>query len=302
MLQWLPTPILGAVTSLILLINLLVWMVPVYALILVKLFVRGAARDRVSRWIASAAQQWAAINVWVWRRLVDIDWQIRGVSDLDREGQYLVIANHQSWVDIPMLMAAFDRRAPFFKFFIKQELIWVPILGLVWWGLDFPFMKRYSAAQIAKNPSLRGKDLETTKRACEKYRNQPVTILNFLEGTRFTAAKHQRQASPYPQLLRPRAGGFAFALSALGPRLDAMLDVTIVYPDGAPKGLWQLMSGQMRRVIIEVKQIRIPTPLFEGDYAGDPGFRGELKKWVDALWQEKNARIEELKQESGAAG
>jgi len=180
----------------------------------------------------------ASVNVWLTNHLLRIRWDVRGVDQLDPKGQYLVCSNHQSWNDIFVLMWAFDRRAPFFKFFIKQQLIWVPFLGLAWWGLDYPFMKRYSPAKLAKHPELRGKDLETTRAACERYRNVPVTILNFLEGTRFTKAKHDRQGSPYRYLLKPKAGGMALSLSALGEKINSLLDVTIVYPDGA-RGFWQ---------------------------------------------------------------
>lgn len=294
MLRWLPAPLLGAFVSLLLVLNILLWMLPVYGLILLKLCCFGAMRERVSRLIASTAQQWGAVSVWIWDRLAGVDWQVRGIDRLDREGQYLVIANHCSWNDIPVLMRAFDRRAPFFKFFLKQELFWVPILGLVWWGLDYPFMKRYSAAQIARRPALRGKDLDITRRACDKYRNQPVTILNFLEGTRFTPAKHAKQKAPYRHLLRPRVGGFAFALSALGPQLHCLLDVTIVYPEGDPGGLWDLNCGRVGRVLVDVRTIEIPERFFTGDYAGDVGFRAELKAWVESLWRAKDKRIDAL--------
>jgi len=296
MLGFLPAPILGVVISILLLLNLLFWAVPVYALIIVKIFTWGGVRTLVSRAIAYTAQLWGAVNVWVWRHLLDIDWDIRGVENLDRKGKYLVVANHQSWNDIPMLMAAFDRRAPFFKFFIKQQLIWVPILGLVWWGLDFPFMKRSTPEQIKKNPALRGRDLETTRKACEKYRNQPVMVLNFLEGTRFTSAKHAKQDSPYKHLLKPRAGGLALVLGAMGEQLQSVLDVTLVYPGGGGRaGLWHLLSGQVKSVILEVRKIDVPHEFETGDYAGDREFRKRMQTWVGELWAKKDARISELK-------
>ncbi|HWY24132.1 MAG TPA: acetyltransferase, partial [Nevskia sp.] len=194
MLHFLPAPLLGTVMALLLCVNTIFWCVPVYAATLLKLLSpRGRIRDKVSEWVAWGAQTWASVNVWLTNRLLRVRWDVRGVDQLSRRGQYLVCSNHQSWNDIFSLMWAFDRRAPFFKFFIKQELIWVPLLGLAWWGLDYPFMKRYSPATLEKHPELRGKDLETTRLACEHYRNVPVTILNFLEGTRFTQAKHDKQ-------------------------------------------------------------------------------------------------------------
>ncbi|HZR37243.1 MAG TPA: acyltransferase [Nevskia sp.] len=301
MLHFLPAPLLGTVMALLLCANTLFWMVPVYAATLLKLLSpRGRIRDRVSEWVAWGAQTWASVNVLLADHLLRIRWDIRGVEKLNRRGQYLVCSNHQSWNDIFSLMRAFDRRAPFFKFFIKQELIWVPVLGLAWWGLDYPFMKRYSAAKLEKHPELRGKDLETTRKACEHYRNVPVTILNFLEGTRFTQAKHDRQQSPYRHLLRPKAGGMALSLSALGEKINSLLDVTIVYPEGA-KGFWDFLAGRVQQVVVEVRSLTIPHELYAGSYEDDPAFRKRFQDWIAQLWAEKDRRIDELLAEAGAA-
>lgn len=289
----LPAPILGVVTFLLMFINLVLWAVPVYTLIFLKLITWGGMRIRVSHWIAVYAQLWASANTRILDIMVSVDWDIRGVEALDRNGQYLVISNHQSYNDIPAVMKAFDRRAPFFKFFMKQELIWVPILGLAWWGLDFPFMKRYTPEQIQKNPELKGKDLETTRAACEKFQHIPVTILNYLEGTRFTKVKHERQESPYRHLLLPKSGGFAFAMSVMGERLHRLLDVTVVYPEGV-KEFWGLISGQVGRVIVDVRQIEIPKEFFHGNYGEDMEFRKKIQDWVKRLWEEKDRRIDEL--------
>ena len=294
MLSFLPQWLLAPVALILFVINLVLWCIPVYAFILVKLVTpRGALRDRVSRLVAWFAQQWAYCNVILSRVLMKLEWDLKIDADLSPKGQYLVACNHQTWNDIYVLMTAFGRRAPFFKFFIKQELIWVPILGLAWWGLDFPFMKRYTPEQIAKNPELKGKDLETTRRACDRYRNQPVLILNFLEGTRFTQAKHDRQQSPYRHLLKPKSGGFAFTLSALGEKLNSLLDVTIVYPGGA-RGFWEFLGGRVRKVIVEVRQLKIPHELYAGNYETDDDFRRRFQAWIAELWAQKDRRIGEL--------
>lgn len=298
MLSRLPAPIAASITFVLFITNLVFWAIPVYITIFLKLLTPpGKARDQVSRLTAWLAQQWAHVNVLIYEPLMDVRWEIRIDADLSPQGQYLVCSNHQTWNDIYVLMRTFGRRAPFFKFFIKQELIWVPILGLAWWGLDYPFMKRSTPEQIAKNPALKGKDLETTRKACERYRNQPVLILNFLEGTRFTQAKHDKQQSPYTHLLKPKAGGFAFTLSALGEKLNSLIDVTIVYPDGA-KGFWEFLAGRMRRVIVEVKQLKIPPELFAGDYESDPEFRKRFQQWIGDFWAQKDRRIGELKLET----
>jgi 1-acyl-sn-glycerol-3-phosphate acyltransferase len=294
MLTYLPAPLTGAIMLVVLVVHTLIWASVVYVGIFLKVIAPGRrARDAASRLTAWLAQQWAVLNTVYVRALLKVDWRIAIDADLSPKGQYLVCSNHQSWNDIFVLMQTFGRRAPFFKFFIKQELIWVPVLGLCWWGLDYPFMKRYTPEQLAKDPSLKGKDLETTRKACEHYRNQPVLILNFLEGTRFTPAKHAKQQSPYAHLLKPKAGGFAFTLSALGARLNSLLDVTIVYP-GGPVGFWDFLCGRMRRVVVEVRQLRIPDELFAGDYENDPAFRKRFQDWIAELWAAKDRRISQL--------
>ncbi len=292
MLHRFPGAVQGLVMALLLTLNTLFWAVPLFALVLVKLLTpaNSRARNRMSRAVAWVAQQWALMNARFGSTLLDYRMDVHLDADLHPEGQYLVCANHQTWNDIYVLMCAFGRRAPFFKFFLKQELIWVPILGLAWWGLDYPFMKRYSPEQIRRNPALKGKDIETTKRACERYRGQPVMILNFLEGTRFTPEKHARQQSPYRHLLKPKAGGFAFALDAMGPRLNSLLDVTLVYPDG-PCGFWDFLCGRMRHVIVDIRKLEIPAHFFEGRYESDPAFRAEFQQWISQLWRDKDALI-----------
>jgi 1-acyl-sn-glycerol-3-phosphate acyltransferase len=300
MLTVLPAPVTGAIMLVVLVVHTLMWASVVYVAIFLKvLSPPGRARDAASRLTAWLAQQWAVLNTVYVGALLKIDWRITIDAELSPKGQYLVCANHQSWNDIFVLMQAFGRKAPFFKFFIKQQLIWVPVLGLCWWGLDYPFMKRYTPEQVARDPSLKGQDLATTRKACERYKNQPVLILNFLEGTRFTAAKHARQQSPYRHLLKPKSGGFAFTLSALGARLNSLLDVTIVYPDGA-RGFWDFLCGRMRRVVVEVRQLRIPDELFAGDYENDPAFRQRFQEWIAQLWSAKDRRIGELKVSSRA--
>lgn len=285
----------------LLVVNTLFWVIPVYASVLIKLLTPAGTRlrDGVSRIAAWFAQHWALTNTWFGDHLLNVRWEVRLPPGLTPQGQYLVCANHQSWNDIYVLMRSFGRRAPFFKFFLKQQLIWVPVLGLAWWGLDYPFMKRYTREQIERNPALRGRDLETTRRACAKYARLPVAILNFLEGTRFTPEKHDSQNSPYRHLLKPRAGGLAFALSAMGDKLSSLLDVTIVYPEGA-RSLWEFMAGQVHHVIVEVRSLSVPAELCDGDYESDPAFRERVQEWVAQLWAEKDRRIDQLLAEGRA--
>ena len=117
--------------------------------------------------------------------------------------------------------------------------------------------------------------------------------MNFLEGTRFTPEKHGRQQSPYQHLLRPKAGGIALVLDAMGDVIQTMLNVTIIYPDGRPT-FWDYLSGRVQNVIVRVEKAPIPARLSQGDYMNDAAFKTEFQEWVNTLWQEKDDLIAKL--------
>ncbi|WP_308583810.1 acyltransferase [uncultured Pseudomonas sp.] len=287
----------GCFVTLLLLLNTLVLFGPLMVFAVLKLLAPGRYRDYASWAVMWIAETWAEIDKLILARCIPTQWDIRGGSDLRRDTSYLVISNHQSWVDIPALIQALNRRTPFFKFFLKKELIWVPFLGLAWWALDYPFMKRYTKAFLARHPELAGQDLKITRQACELFKRQPVTVVNYLEGTRFTEAKRTQQASPFARLLKPKAGGVAFVLAAMGEQLDAVLDVTVVYPQAKIPGFWDLISGAVPKVIIDIHTRELDPALWQGDYENDPAFRQSVQNWVNQLWTEKDARIEQLRAE-----
>ena len=289
----------GLTVTLLLLLNTLLLIGPMLVIALGKFILPGKAlKAACARGVMWVAETWAEVNKIIFASLLPVQWDIRGNAALHQDTSYLVISNHQSWVDIPALVQAFNRKTPYFKFFLKQELICVPFLGLAFWALEYPFMKRYSKAFLAKHPELKGQDLAITKRACEKFKALPVTVVNYLEGTRFTPSKHTQQGSPYRHLLKPKAGGVAFVLAALGEQLDAVLDVTLVYPSERIPGFWDLISGQVPKVIIDIQTLELDPALWQGDYENDPAFRLYMQNWVSALWAEKDARIEQLKASS----
>jgi 1-acyl-sn-glycerol-3-phosphate acyltransferase len=279
--------------------NTLLHGTPIILIAIVKLLVPWPPLRRVtSRVLTVIAEDWIAFNTLLLRRMQETRWELRGLEGLNRNGWYLVIANHRSWVDILALQAVLNRRVPFLKFFIKKELRWVPVLGLAWWALDMPFMKRYSREELERRPELRGVDLETTRRACERFRDLPTSVINFVEGTRFTPAKRDRTGSPYRHLLNPRAGGIAFVLGAMGPILHEILDVTIAYPAGSG-GFWDLCCGRIREIVIEVRRRPLEGWLSVGDYAADPDFRRRFQEWLAALWAAKDARLGEILKDRG---
>jgi len=290
----------GAVMMALIVANTLVHGLPLIALALVKLGIPWpAGRRALGRLLTAIAEDWIAVNSLLLRGMQEIRWDVTGLDGLNRNGWYLVISNHRSWVDIVALQAVLNRRVPFLKFFIKQELRWVPVLGLAWWALDMPFMKRYSREELERRPELRGVDLATTRRACARFRDLPTSVINFVEGTRFTAEKRARTASPYAHLLNPRAGGIAFVLGALGPILHDILDVTIAYPAGTG-GFWDLCCGRIRHLVIEVRRRPLEAWLTAGDYSEDAEFRRRFQDWLAALWAAKDARLGEILKDSGA--
>ena len=293
MLNFLPARIIGGLASIAIFLNTLFWCLLLYVAAIFKLIVplRGWRKQwtKIAIWLAEA---WISGNsAWMWLTQ-RTKWQVTGLEGLSYDDWYLVISNHQSWVDIFVLQHVFNKKIPFLKFFLKQELIWVPVIGLAWWALDFPFMKRYSKEQIARNPELRGKDLETTRKACERFKTTPVSVMNFLEGTRITPAKHQKQESPYRHLLKPKAGGIGFVLGAMGDQIDTMLDVTIVYPQGIPDA-WAFLQGELKEVEVIIQKRPIPAEYRNQDYQNDDAFREGFQSWVRDLWWEKDHLLSE---------
>ena len=275
-------------------LNTLLHVPPLVLLALVKAIVPS---DRLRRGfnplLTGLAESWIAVNTAMIDAFTRTRFQIDLPAGLRRDGHYLVLANHQSWVDIVVLQKAFNRKIPLLRFFLKRSLFWVPVLGLAWWALDFPFMGRYSRQQIARNPELGRKDMQTTRKACEKFADIPVSVMNFVEGTRMTAAKHASQQSPYQHLLKPKSGGVAFVLDAMGSGLQSIVDVTLVYPGGRPSMI-DLIGNRVPEVRMVVRERPIPAELAAGDYQGDREFRVRFQRWMNQLWEEKDSQISQL--------
>ncbi len=293
MLDFLPSFLKGILSFLIYTINTLVLCTCVFVVALLKLVIPipifRRLCDRILNFIASC---WISINSFSADLFNSIKWEIKGLEALKYREWYLVLSNHQSWADILVLQKIFNRKIPMLKFFLKKELMWVPFLGLAWWALDFPFMKRYSKQILKKNPHLKGQDLKRTKKACEKFKTIPVSIMNFVEGTRYTKEKHDLQGSQYKHLLKPKAGGIAFVLGAMEGCIHKILNITIVYPDGADS-FWGFISGRVKHIVVNIDVIPV-TQDITGDYFNDIDFRNNFCAWINNMWVEKDAEIEKI--------
>ena len=289
MLSRLPATLRGAITAALLGLNTLVIALSLVPPALLKLLLPFKAVRRVCDRVMNAlASRWVANNnLWIAAVQPAAVWDVQGLDGVHEHGWYLVSSNHQSWVDILVLQRVLHGHVPMLKFFLKAELIWVPVIGLAWWALDFPFMKR------GKGSGARQNDLKTTREACEKFKRIPTAVMNFVEGTRFTRAKHHAQKSPYRHLLKPKIGGLGIALATMGEQFESMLDVTIVYPHGTPT-FWELLSGRLDAVLVRVQPRDIPAEVLGGDPVGDKAYRQRLTAWIEGLWVEKDEQIARL--------
>lgn len=284
------TTAMGVITGTSMAAGLPVWLMGAAKVITGSKIADKTVINVTNRWIHSN-------NALIDNILPNKDWRISLPEDISSEGKYLLISNHQSWVDTSIVQYISENRLPLTRFFTKFELIYIPVIGQAFYFLDFPMMRRHSKEAIAKNPALKGKDIEEAKRACALLKNKPFTLLNYIEGTRFTPAKRDAQNAPYTHLLKPRAGGLALAINALGDEIDGILDMTIVYPDGIPtySDLWK---GNIKRLGVEVRYIDIPKQLLidmqSNDYQTSTAIKEQFFAWVDKAWQAKDQRITEM--------
>ncbi len=287
-------PLKGIIASLIFMVNTVV-MVTVLLIFAVLKFLLPIKQIRVvlSKILVWIAESWIQINSTTHRLIHGQKIRIEAMPELSKDQWYLVVANHQSTADIPIIQAVFNKKIPFLKFFLKQQLIWVPFLGLAWWALDFPFMKRYSRSFLEKNPHLRGKDMEQTQRSCDKFKHFPTSVINFIEGTRFTQEKHQRQQSPYKHLLKPKAGGIGYVMGSMGQQMQQLLLVTVAYKNKVPT-VWGYLSGDFQEAVVTCEKIVIPYTLLNKNYQTDDKFKTELFKWSETLWYKQDLKLKDF--------
>ena len=284
----------GAFSVVLLSASTVFWCLLLFPVALLKLLLPlPAVRRRVDPALNAIATAWVSGNAGWFARIQRAPWDVLGHAGLRYADWYLVNCNHQSWVDIFVLQRSLNRRIPLLKFFLKRQLIYVPVIGLAWWALDFPFMKRHGKAELRRNPALGREDQEAARRACEKFSLVPTSVMVFAEGTRFTEAKRAAQASPYRHLLKPKAGGLAVALNAMGSRFRSMIDATIAYPEGIPS-FWDLACGRAGQVVVRMRQLPVPPAFCDADYTRDKAFRSEFHHWLGQQWQAKDDEIERL--------
>jgi len=263
MLHFLPGPVIGCISVILYIANTILWLIPILICSLLKALVPLSQWQKFFSYLLDQlASNWVLCNTFIQKVFTKTKINVTGLEKLKMKDWYLVISNHQSWIDILVLQRVLHGKIPFLKFFLK------------------------------KNPHLIGKDIDTTKKACEKFKHKPVSVMNFIEGTRFTAEKHQQQHSPFQRLLKPKAGGIGFVLQAMKGNLSKVVNVTIYYPDGTPK-LFDFLSGKIKQINIAIETQDIDESL-KGDYVNDRAYKIQFQKWVNQLWLDKDKKMLQL--------
>jgi 1-acyl-sn-glycerol-3-phosphate acyltransferase len=104
--------------------------------------------------------------------------RVEGSERLRSGGPYFIVANHQSWVDIPSLFLSLPLPV---LFLAKKELVHVPFLGRYMSAMGMVFIDR-----VARQDSAR-----SIGEASERLR-QGWSVLSFPEGTRSPDGRVQR--------------------------------------------------------------------------------------------------------------
>ena len=282
----------GALTVLVMILNTVFWLPLILTAVFLKFIPSAYTKKMANTVLNFLVTIWISVNSLILDLTKSFDWHVSGLDNLSMKKNYLVLSNHQSWSDIVILQKLLNRKVPMLRFFIKQSLIWVPVLGLAWWALDYPFLKRHTKAEIARNPHLAGKDIEAARRACEKYKTIPVSVMNFVEGSRFTEKKRVEGQSEYKNLLNPRPGGTGLVLTSMGAYLSDILNVTIKYGENR-RGFWDFLSGRVKEITVVVETIPVTEEL-KGDFHNDKEYRKRFINWLNKLWQEKDLLLEKI--------
>lgn len=287
-IQRVESPVKGVLIYTLAVLHTAIIGIPILVLGFVKFFVRrSAAIDSAT---AAVSRFWTYLNLLWFRVFTATEFEVDDPPGLSHDGSYLIVANHVSTADIVILSSFLSQRIPLTRFFLKREVFYVPVIGMACWALDMPFMYRYSRRQLAAQPHLKGRDMEATRKSCERYRGRPTTLVNYAEGTRFRPEKHARQQSPYRYLLRPKAGGIALTLAILGEQIDAILDCTFVFPEGG-EGIWEMACGRTPRAVLKIEPRPVPVHLLGRDYANSEADRAAFQTWLGDVWAEKDRLI-----------
>jgi 1-acyl-sn-glycerol-3-phosphate acyltransferase len=249
-------------------------------------------QSKITTLLSKSPYYWATLNKPAIHWLGAKQWKVSYPKELDPHGIYLVISNHQSWADIIIILFLLERKIAPLKFFMKKELAWqLPIIGLACKAIGFPMLSRHTKEAIKKNPELKNKDRESMINACASVKKNPSSLIIFPEGSRLTRLKQAKQDSPYPYLLKPKAGGVAMIVNGVKDNLQGILDITIDFRAKNSKiSLWNFVMGDYTSLHADIEFLPIPDKL-QGNYEEDKEYRKIIQSWLSERWNLKNQNL-----------
>lgn len=300
MLAFLPAPILFIINFIALTVVTFILACPMLIVALFKWIPSKFVSNVINAVNQTSFKLWVANNALLMRLTNKIEWDIQGQENIPKvKGSCIIISNHLSWTDIVMLNHVYKGKIPITKFFLKHSLIYIPVIGLVCYAIGMPFLRRYSREQLLRNPKLKTKDLNTTRKACLSLLEQPSSLINFVEGTRFTPEKAKKQNSPYRNLMPPKAASLAVALGLIGKDIDYLFNTTLLYPHNTKGNVFlALLCGRMKKVTARLEKIE-PIDELVGDYIGDKQFKRSFTSKLRQVWQEKDEQLTQIKLKEG---
>lgn len=291
----------GIFSALLIAASTIIFFTPFFLISLLKLFPNKSWRIFLTKKLHKIATSWINFNNRYFDYMQFSRIKVDGVEKISSSNWYLIVSNHQSGTDILILQYIFTKikKLPFLTFFLKKQLKWVPVLGVVWWAMEYPFMHRHSKEYLKKYPHKKGEDLKATIKATEIYKHIPISLVSFVEGTRFTTAKHERQKSKtnLSNLLQARSGGLSYVIGAMHDEINSILDVTIVYLS-SKKTLWDFFTYQIPEILVKIQEIPIPEEFRQTNLIELK--QHEFRAWLNQSWLEKDQLITKIKNQNNA--
>jgi 1-acyl-sn-glycerol-3-phosphate acyltransferase len=181
----------------------------------------------------------AFIRYGVWmmdvsRRVLGIEIEARGLEALDRRNPLIFMANHESFLDGPLLMTVLDRPV---RAVVKRFVVDIPVMG--------PGMRFVGYVPVEKGGAGAGR--AAILRAAEAVRKRGYSFLVFPEGTR----------SWDGALLPFSRGGFFLALHAGAPLVPVTIRGTRAL---MPRGSRLIRKGLVRVVFHPPVPVTGATP------------------------------------------
>lgn len=297
MLAFLPSPLLLILNCILIPLNVIVIATPMMLLGIIKFVLPfNFVTVIVEKLNFYLYKIWGFNNRMIISLTNNVKWHISGDDIPVTNKSCIVMSNHISWLDILFIGCVYKGHIPTTKFFLKHSLIYIPFVGLACYALGMPFLRRYPKEKLLKNPSLRTKDIETTRLACKRLVQFPTTLINFCEGSRFTPAKAKLSRSPYKHLLPPKAASLGVAVSEISKEVEYIFNTTFYYPDNKVAAFKDMMFGRIKNVYVNIEIIK-EKENFTGNYLEDKQFKHDFTMYLRELWEKKDALIDSWEKE-----